>query len=177
VAAFVGAQIREKGVREFAAAILDLPEPVMAVLVGAGPEQGHLADDPRARGRLRYLGARPHEDVARVMAAADVLVLPSYGEGLPTVLVEAGSLGLPVVASRVGGIPSLLAEGRGALLAEVSSAAVAAAVADVIARPEMATAAAGRLREHVEADYDVDRNAARLAAHYAAILRPDPGAR
>jgi len=49
------------------------------------------------------------------MSAADVLVLPSLREGLPTVLVEAGSIGLLVVAGAVGGIPDLLADGRGAL--------------------------------------------------------------
>ena len=43
-------------------------------------------------------------------AAADVLVLPTYSEGMPSVLVEAGWVGVPIVASAVGGIPELLGD-------------------------------------------------------------------
>ncbi len=82
-------------------------------------------DESRATGCLVYLGARPHDEVAGYMSAADVLVLPSHREGLPTVLVEAGSLGLPVIASAVGGIPALLGEDRGAILPAVTSEAIA----------------------------------------------------
>ncbi len=125
---FVGYLLRKKGVRELAAAILDLGDPFLGVFVGAGPEAGFGGTDPRAHGRLLYQGARPHEDVVRHMSAADVLVLPSYGEGLPTVIVEAGSLGVPVIASAVGGIPELLGEDRGTILPEVSARAVATAL-------------------------------------------------
>jgi teichuronic acid biosynthesis glycosyltransferase TuaC len=163
---FVGYLLRQKGVRELAAAILDLGDPFMGVFVGAGPEAGFADTDPRASGRLRYQGARSHEDVVRHMSAADVLVLPSYGEGLPTVVVEAGSLGLPVIASAVGGIPELLGEQRGTILTDVSEGAIATALSAFREGRARSTAAAGRLREHVRAHYDVDANAARLLAHY-----------
>ena len=163
---FVGYLLRQKGVRELAAAILDLGDPFMGVFVGAGPEAGFGSTDRRAQGRLRYQGARSHEDVVHHMSAADVLVLPSYGEGLPTVIVEAGSLGLPVIASAIGGIPELLGEDRGTILADVSERAVATALSAFVEGRVRAEAAAGRLREHVRAHYDVDANAALLLAHY-----------
>ena len=169
IALFVGHLVKEKGVREFVSAILQLGDPFIGVLVGAGPESSFRTSDPRAGGHVFYAGPRPHEEVVRFMAAADVLVLPSYGEGLPTVLVEAGSVGLPVVGSAVGGIPELLDGGRGAVLPEVSTDAVAGALARFNAGREAAAVAAKRLHAHVRAEYDVDVNAARLLNHYIAI--------
>ncbi len=169
VALFVGHLVKEKGVREFVSAILQLGDPFVGVLVGAGPESGLGTSNPPAGGRLVFAGARPHGDVLRFMAAADVLVLPSYGEGLPTVLVEAGSVGLPVVGSAVGGIPELLADGRGTVMPEVSSDAVAEALARFHVERDAAAVAAKRLQAHVRAEYDVDVNAARLLEHYTAI--------
>jgi teichuronic acid biosynthesis glycosyltransferase TuaC len=98
-----------------------------------------------------------------------VLVLTSYREGLPTVLVEAGSLGLPVVASGVGGIPELLGRDRGAILGEVSSEAIADALTVFVTHRIEADAAARRLREHVVAVYDVDTNATRLLEIYRSV--------
>ncbi len=169
IALFVGRLVPEKGVRELVSAVLELGSPFSAVLVGSGPEAGFGADQPRAAGRLLYAGARSHEEVVRFMAAADVLVLPSRSEGLPTVLVEAGSVGLPVIASGVGGIPELLDESRGAVIPEVSGAGVAAALAAFRASPEQAREAADRLHAHVLEAYDIDRNAQLLAARYREI--------
>jgi teichuronic acid biosynthesis glycosyltransferase TuaC len=104
------------------------------------------------------------------MSAADVLVLPSYSEGLPTVLVEAGSLGLPVIASSVGGIPELLGADRGTTLVDASAAGVAAALTRFAHDRPAAEAAAARLRDFVLREYDVDTNAARLLERYRAIL-------
>ena len=169
IALFVGHLVKEKGVREFVSAVLQLGDPFVGVLVGAGPESGFGTSNPRAGGRIVFAGPRPQDEVLRFMAAADVLVLPSHGEGLPTVLVEAGSVGLPVVGSAVGGIPELLADGRGTVLPEVSTEAVAGALVQFNAGRDRAAVAAKRLQAHVRAEYDVDVNAARLLDHYVAI--------
>ncbi len=176
VVLFVGYLLPEKGVRELAAAATGLGDPYTVLFVGEGPEHGYGSEDPRAGDRLRYVGQQSHEDVIRSMAAADVLVLPSHGEGLPTVLVEAGSVGLPVIASTVGGIPELLADGRGTLLPTVDAAAIADALLAFNARRDEAAASAVRLRAHVRAHYDVNTNARELARHYATAsgLPDDP---
>jgi teichuronic acid biosynthesis glycosyltransferase TuaC len=59
-------------------------------------------------GRVLVIGGRPLSEVSRWMAAADLLVLPSWHEGTPNVILEALACGRPVVASRTGGIPDLL---------------------------------------------------------------------
>jgi teichuronic acid biosynthesis glycosyltransferase TuaC len=163
---FVGNLINAKGIRELVDAILPRRDRFVGVFVGDGPERGYGSGDARSSDCLRYPGVRPHDEVARYMSAADVLVLPSLREGLPTVLVEAGALGLPVIASAVGGIPELLGADRGVLLGEVSSAAIGAALDDFEHRRSEAHAAAARLRAFVHAEHDVDTNAGRLLEIY-----------
>ena len=169
VVLFVGNLLTAKGVPELVDALLAVGDRFVGVFVGDGPLLGRGTDDPRGAGRLSYRGALPHDEIAPYMSAADVLVLPSHTEGLPTVLVEAGSLGLPVIASRVGGIPSLLGDDRGTILPSVSAEAIEEALVTFEAHREEARAAATRLREHVLADHDVDANARILSEHYGQL--------
>lgn len=169
VVLFVGNLLRAKGVRELADAIVRIGQPLLGLFVGDGPEAGYgaLGADPAAL--LRYVGPRPHDEVVRYMCAADVFVLPSYSEGLPTVLVEAGALGLPVIASSAGGIPELLAGDRGTVLPEVSPEAVSEAIGRFLGARDVAAASARRLRAHVADAYDVDVNAGRLIDCYRSV--------
>ncbi len=79
------------------------------LLVGEGPQRAQLEACVAAtglQGRVHLVGWRP--DVPRILAAADLLVLPSRWEGMPNVVLEAMAAGLPVVATRVEGIDELL---------------------------------------------------------------------
>lgn len=170
VVLFVGFLYQAKGVREVATALLRLGPPFRGVFIGAGAELGFGSGERGAPETLDYRGQQPHDVALEWMSAADVLVLPSYGEGLPTVLVEAGFLGLPVIASRVGGIPDLLGGGeRGTLLPDISGNSVTAALTSFVADRGRARARAEKLRTYVRERYDVNRNAAALLGHYRAI--------
>jgi teichuronic acid biosynthesis glycosyltransferase TuaC len=86
------------------------------------------ADAARERfgGRLLVLGAKTLADIALWMTACDVLTLPSHNEGTPNVLLEALASGRPAVATRVGGVPDVLADPRtGILVAPRDAAALA----------------------------------------------------
>jgi glycosyltransferase involved in cell wall biosynthesis len=87
------------------------------VAVGRGPLEHELRDQHARLGlgdRFRFLGYRP--DAPAVMAAFDVFCLPSHYEGLPIAMMEALALGLPVVATRVGGVDELITDGEDAVL-------------------------------------------------------------
>lgn len=172
VAMFVGHLKASKGVRVFVDGVLAAGPGFLGVLVGDGPESGYGLDRPGASGRIRYAGPQPHDRVPGYLSAADALVLPSFSEGLPTVIVEAGALERPVIASAVGGIPELLADDRGVLLPEVSAAAVAAALRAQRDDPGAAAGRAGRLAALVTTSYDVDANAARLRDLYRRVIEP-----
>ena len=102
---------------EAAKAIADCDLPIRIAAVGRGPLSAAL----RARhldlglgDRFQFLGQR--DDVLQLLAGADAFVLASHHEGLPVALMEATSVGLPIVASRVGGIPQVLEDEVDALL-------------------------------------------------------------
>jgi sugar transferase (PEP-CTERM/EpsH1 system associated) len=91
---------------------------VRLILVGDGPEQEKIQAEIRRcdLGRhIRLLGLR--NDVGRLLHAADVFLLTSISEGIPLTAIEAMNAGLPVVATRVGGLPEIVVQGRTGVLA------------------------------------------------------------
>jgi glycosyltransferase involved in cell wall biosynthesis len=115
VAVCIGALSPEKAVDTAIRAVGQLPDWNLFV-VGDGSEEHVLRSlaEAIAPGRIRFLP--PFEDPASVLAAADVVVMPSRTEGMPAVAIEAGMSGLPVVASSVGGIPEIVVDGATGML-------------------------------------------------------------
>ena len=116
----------------------------------------------------RFLGEQ--RQVADVLAAVDVFVMPSRHEGLGVAVLEAMAAGLPVVASAVGGIPETVeSERTGVLVAPQDPAALAAAIASLLREPDRARrlGAAGRAR--VLAEFSMERMADRYERVYAHV--------
>jgi glycosyltransferase involved in cell wall biosynthesis len=112
------------------------PRPLL-VIAGSGPLAGQLAGQARAqRLAARFLGQR--DDVPALLAAADVVVVPSHWEGQPLIVQEALRAGRPLVASRVGGIPELTGEDAALLVPPRDSGGLAAAVLAVLGDPALA---------------------------------------
>lgn len=133
---------------------------------GSGPEAARLSElaaDLGLSTSTHFLGALGHDTVRAEMARADVFCLPSFAEGVPVVLMEAMASGLPVVASRVMGIPELVEEGvTGRLVSPGAAEPLADALeelAGALAR-RRAMGACGRAR--VVADFEHNRSAAEL---------------
>lgn len=153
---YVGRLVPEKGLRELleATAALAASRPrLQLALVGDGPMRAELdARVAAAPHRLHLPGAQDAQAVARWMAAADLVTLPSYSEGHPNVLVEALACGRPVVATPVGGIPEVVDTASGLLVPARDAAALA-----------------GGLRDALDRSWDTDALARRFSRDWDAV--------
>ena len=125
---------------------------VKLMFVGKGKLESELkamADDMGARDRVLFPGWR--DDIHEIMPVFDIFVLPSLNEGMGRVLVEAMAAGKPVVASRTGGIPDLVAEGETGFLVDPGDTnGLAKAISNLLENPDLrhAMGQAGRKRCH-----------------------------
>jgi glycosyltransferase involved in cell wall biosynthesis/peptidoglycan/xylan/chitin deacetylase (PgdA/CDA1 family) len=129
------------------------------VIAGDGSCRDELVALARTTGvfeSFRFLGHS--EDVPAVLAGSDLFVLPSRSEAFPNSIIEAMAAGLPVVATNVGGIPELVADGRtGRLVPPDNAEALAAALIDVLAQPDRAAELGRAGRRDIEQTYSFDR--------------------
>jgi len=181
---FLGRLVRAKGVEALVAAAARLrTRDVDLVLVGDGPERPaieRLARHLRIDDRVHVTGFVPHRRVPAVLASADLLVLPSMYEELGTVLVEAMHAGLPVVATRVGGIPEAVEHGVTGLLVEPRDVgALATAIDSVLSDPALARRLGAGARRRAP-EYDVETAADAVHDIYGSLVRrgfPTPASR
>ena len=160
-----------------AAAIVVAERPdVHFVWVGEGECRNALERQRVALGlerRVHLLGFRA--DAPGLLAQFTVFALSSYLEGLCTSLLDAQVLGVPVVATAVGGVPDVVADGvTGRLVPGRDSAALARALLEALARPEEGRRLAARARDSVRR-FSVDAMVARTLEEYVAALRERTG--
>ena len=96
--------------------------PARLILIGDGPERGRVqqtAEEEGVSDRVKFLGKQ--ESVAEILSCADLFLLPSASESFGLVALEAMSCGVPVVATRVGGVPEVVPHGDAGFLAEVGA--------------------------------------------------------
>lgn len=118
-------------------ALLSTRPEARLVYVGAGACRAELAERAAALGcadHVDLVGAVPHAELGDWFRAADLLCLPSHNEGVPNVVLEAMACGVPVVASRVGGIPEVLPEFAGIMVPARQQAALSAALIEASSR-------------------------------------------
>jgi glycosyltransferase involved in cell wall biosynthesis len=176
--------MRAKGVLEFAAAarVARAVDPTLTfLLVGAEDAESIDALTPREleelRGSLTWLGRR--DDVKEILELADVFVFPSfYREGIPRVLLEAASMGLPLVAADVAGSREVIEEGvNGFLVPPRDPAAIAEAVLRLAGAPELRRQFGARSRARARERFDLSVVAERTGALYAGLLAAAPAGR
>lgn len=143
-------------------------------LVGHGEQLANhrrLAEDLGVSEHVWFVGLVPN--AAPYMAVSDVVVLPSRREGLPVVALEALSLDRPVVATRVGGTPSVVIDGEtGWVVPPEDDAALAAAIVACFSNPEEAARRARTGRHLVEERFDIERMHDRTAALLLELAKP-----
>jgi glycosyltransferase involved in cell wall biosynthesis len=174
VAGIIARLTEQKGHRylfEALASRADLAD-VHLLVVGGGERQDALVRDVAAKGlapRVHFLGAR--RDLGNLLAAMDLFVLPSLWEGLPLSMVLAMGAGVPIVSTRVAGIPEVVDDGRTGLLVEPRDvAALGAALARLLDDPELRRKIGEDARASVLPRFGVDRYVDSVAALYDRLL-------
>jgi L-malate glycosyltransferase len=171
----------EKGLLQLveAAAVVTRQVPrARFVIWGDGPLRRDLDALIRARG-LTGLVEMPGATLQpeSVLKGCDVFVLPSLSEASSNVVLEAMATGLPVVATRVGGLPGLVEDQRTGLLVSPDDApALAQAIVRLLETPDLAAAMGARGRARALAEFGLDRLAERVDTFYCRALGPGEGA-
>ncbi|MBL4918472.1 glycosyltransferase [Szabonella alba] len=175
----IGRLAEQKGfpllIAAMAEAARDLPGLRLTIL-GDGPLRRELETAIAAQGLqavVHLAGWADEKGVRAALAAAQALILPSFAEGLPVVVMEAMAAGRPVIATAIAGLPELVREGReGWLVPAGDAGALARAIRDLAATPPERLAGMGvAARDRVLARHDINREATRLAALFAGVAQ------
>ena len=153
-----------------------LPQAVF-VIAGDGPQRDNIERGIAERGlqaHVRLLGLR--RDIPEVLRSLNLFVLPTHEEAFGTSYLEAQAMGLPVIATRVGGVPEAVNEGvTGLLVPAKNPQALAAAIIELGRDPQRRSAMSAAGRPWVQAGHTTERMAERMIDLYEALLRERAG--
>lgn len=151
-------------------------------IVGTGSLEGELRSQIQAlhlEDRVQIVGPRPQGEVFALMQSAAVFAAPyvvgrdGNREGLPTALLEAMALGTPCVATDVTGIPEVIQDGKtGLQVAQRDAGELARALQRLLSDAELREAIAQQARALIEAQFDIERNAAVVRSHFSPSTFP-----
>ena len=174
VAGIIARLTEQKGHRYLFEALASQPSlaDVHLLVIGGGEQHEALVRDVDQKGlssRVHFLG--PRRDLGNLLAAMDVFVMASLWEGLPLSMVLAMGAGVPVVATRVAGIPEVVADGRtGLLVPPRDSNALGAALARLLGDPDLRRQFGDEARAAVLPRFGVDRYVESVASLYDRLL-------
>ncbi|HZZ90986.1 MAG TPA: glycosyltransferase [Usitatibacter sp.] len=173
---FFGRLHRMKGLYEILQALrlaTELGVDARLIVAGSGPEEDRLKRYAQALGiapRTIFAGTVFGRDKLKLMAGSDVMLLPSYTEGLPYSLLEAMAAGLPVIATPVGAIPDVMTEGiHGCIVPPRDGRAIAEALALLHGDREKLSWMSRASRRRIRAAYSIERCASEFALQYARL--------
>jgi glycosyltransferase involved in cell wall biosynthesis len=170
---FVGRLCRPKGVFDLleAFAKVQTVAPVKLSVVGDGPDRMELEALSRTLGvadKIRFIGAV--ESIAPLLKESHALVLPSYSEGIPRVVMEAFAAGVPVIGTAIPGIKQLVEEGLTGLMVPVGDPkSLAEALRQLCERPDLAQWMASNARQVVTEKYSASRMAEDFQREYGRL--------
>jgi len=177
---FVGHLLRDKGVFELADAFIQLNSKhsdLHLVFVGEGPEYQALNEIIFSNGldnKIHLVGRKLHSEIPRWLSAADMLVLPSYHEGLPNVVLEAMACSLPVVATKVGGIPEAINKDNGILVDRKDVSSLVRGIGELLKDERRCREMGERGREIVEEKFTWKNSAIKLRRIYEKLIGQNP---
>lgn len=182
IVGYAGRLVAEKGLGDLVEALALCDASVQLILVGSGPFEADLKAQISAlklENRVRFLGARPLEELPLIFGALDVLVLPSrttssWKEQFGRVLIEAGACEIPVIGSDSGAIPEVIGEGddaMGLVFPETDARALAEAISRLQNDPDLAQKLGKNGARRAQNEFSWQKVAERMAQIYR-VLAP-----
>jgi colanic acid/amylovoran biosynthesis glycosyltransferase len=170
---FVGRLVAAKGLPILLEAVATLEGTELQV-AGDGPDREMLEDMARSLGlanRVSFLGYQSQTQVRELLKQTDVFALSSFAEGVPVVLMEAMAAGIPVVATRIAGIPELIHhEESGLLVSPGDAAGIAIATRQLLEDPELRNRYAAAGRKQIEREFNINMETRWLATILTSAL-------
>lgn len=170
---FVGRLAAAKGLPILLEALSQI-DGVALDVAGDGPERPMLEQKARTLGlleRVKFLGYQSQQQVRELLNETDLFVLSSFAEGVPVVLMEAMAAGVPVVATRIAGIPELVENGvNGSLVAPGDVIATVDAIRRLLDDPDLRNSFASAGRETIEREFNIRKEASWLATIFASVF-------
>ena len=174
---YIGRVAREKGLYETLQGLRlahELGVDARLVIAGTGAEEPRLRRYAQALGiaaRVCFVGPVFGNDKVKLLSGADVMVLPSYSEGLPYALLESMAAGVPVIATPVGAIPDVVSDGiHGYLVPPRDGKAIAESLALLAGDRDKLSWMSRACRRRVRAAFSIERLAQEFSFHYARLI-------
>jgi glycosyltransferase involved in cell wall biosynthesis len=146
--------------------LLETHPDTILTLVGDGPSRPELEEKVQSldlHNKVIFTGYKSQSEVATLLSATDIFVLPSFAEGVPVVLMEAMASSVPVIAPHVAGVPELVEDGKsGFLVSPGDTGMLVSSLRELLNNPELQVKMGETGRKKVEAEFDITKEAAWL---------------
>jgi glycosyltransferase involved in cell wall biosynthesis len=144
---------------------------VSATIVGSGPDEKTLHASVEAHGLTRDVHFLPAMPARQAFSLGRMIIVPSRSESLPYIVLEAAGAGLPVIATRVGGIPEIFGPDSGRLIPPENALALATTIAHALENPQEMRQFAQALRQRVRDGFSVQLMVDDVLAAYRQAVR------
>lgn len=173
---YIGSIQKDKGIYELINTfhkLINKYDKLHLILIGEGRERKNLENiiNTTNNSKFHLLSSVPHLDITKWLKTADLFVYPSYNEGLPNAVLEAMACGLPVVATRVGGIPEVIIDGQNGILVDsMNEAQLYTAIDSLLCNYRLSLNMGIRGTEVIESKFSWSKNALQTIKQYKELL-------
>lgn len=180
IIAFIGRLIDGKGTHDLIAALAELKrEDIVCFIIGGGPEEARLkkmVEESHIENQIIFFGNLPFHKAISILKTADIVVNPSYTEGLPTSVTEAALCKKAIIATRVGGTSEIISgNDDGYLIAPKDIKQLGEKIIDLINHPEKRATFGKNAYQEARGKFDWDESAKKYLAVFTEVLENKKG--